>query len=118
MSDGQNGGPQTFHRKMLIAIAGGAGLGLIARLLLGDPPGLAWAVENVATPIGQIFLRLLFMLVVPLLFSALVMGICELDLRHIGRLGAKTLGYTVVLSVISVLIGLFLVNLLQPGAGM
>jgi len=56
--------------------------------------------------------------VVPLLFAALVVGISDLDLKHIGRLGAKTLGYAFVLSLISVLIGLALVNLLKPGTGL
>jgi DAACS family dicarboxylate/amino acid:cation (Na+ or H+) symporter len=46
------------------------------------------------------------------------MGVCELDLAHLGRLGARMLGYTVVVSAIAVLIGLTLVNLIQPGAGL
>ncbi|MDQ3264099.1 MAG: dicarboxylate/amino acid:cation symporter [Myxococcota bacterium] len=108
----------TLHRKMLLAIVGGAGAGLLARTLFGGAPWLGWVVDNLANPLGQIFLRLLFMLVVPLLFSALVVGISDLDLKHIGRLGAKTLGYAFVFSLISVLIGLALVNLLQPGAGL
>lgn len=103
---------------MLIGICGGAGLGLGARALFGGAPWLGWVVDNLAQPAGQIFLRLLLMLVVPLLFSALVMGICELDLRQLGRLGVRTLGYTIALSLISVLIGLALVNTLRPGQGM
>jgi DAACS family dicarboxylate/amino acid:cation (Na+ or H+) symporter len=72
----------------------------------------------VAQPVGQIFLRLLFMLVVPLLFSALVLGVTGLgDLRHLGRVGAKTLAYTVFVSTIAVLLGVTLVNLLRPGDG-
>src|SRR5690606_23262583 len=51
-------------------------------------------------------------------FSALVMGIVEMgDIRALGRIGWKTLAYTVVLSSIAVLVGLLLVNLLRPGAG-
>ncbi len=73
---------------------------------------------NVTGPIGQLFLRLLFMLVVPMIFSALVMGVADLELRHLGRLGARALGYTVVISSIAVLIGLGLVNVFRPGEGM
>jgi DAACS family dicarboxylate/amino acid:cation (Na+ or H+) symporter len=73
---------------------------------------------HVTGPIGQAFLRLLFMLVVPMIFSALVMGVADLELRHLGRLGARALGYTVVVSTIAVLIGLGLVNLFRPGDGM
>ena len=81
----------------------------------------AW-VENVVTyvtnPIGQIFLRLLFMLVIPLLFSALVVGIAEMgEVKSLGKVGLKTLGYTVIVSSIAVVISLVLVNVLRPGDG-
>ncbi|HET6981543.1 MAG TPA: dicarboxylate/amino acid:cation symporter, partial [Myxococcaceae bacterium] len=83
-----------------------------------DAPWLQWILTNVTGPIGQIFLRLLFMLVVPMIFSALVMGVADLELRHLGRLGVRALGYTVVISSIAVLIGLVLVNVFRPGEGM
>jgi DAACS family dicarboxylate/amino acid:cation (Na+ or H+) symporter len=111
-------GPVAPHRKLLIGIVLGAGAGLLANTLAHDAPALTRVVEYVAQPLGQIFLRLLFMLVVPLLFSALVMGVCELDLSSLGRIGARTLGYTVVVSTIAVVIGLTTVNLFQPGAGL
>jgi len=103
---------------MLLGLVVGAGLGLIARALAGDAPWLQWTLTNVTGPIGQIFLRLLFMLVVPMIFSALVMGVADLELRHLGRLGVRALGYTVVISSIAVLIGLVLVNVFRPGEGM
>ncbi len=81
----------------------------------------AWVdtvVTYVTVPIGQIFLRLLFMLVIPLLFSALVVGIAEMgEVRSLGRVGLKTLGYTVVVSAIAVAISLVLVNVIRPGDG-
>ena len=80
---------------------------------------LAWFLRYVTAPVGQIFLRLLFMLVIPLIFSALALGVAGLgDLRSLGRIGLKTLAYTVVVSAIAVLLGVSLVNLLQPGDGM
>jgi len=106
------------HSRMLLGLVVGAGLGLIARALAGDAPWLQWTLSNVTGPIGQIFLRLLFMLVVPMIFSALVMGVADLELRHLGRLGVRALGYTVVISTIAVLIGLVLVNVFRPGEGM
>jgi DAACS family dicarboxylate/amino acid:cation (Na+ or H+) symporter len=70
-------------------------------------------------PIGQIFLRLLFMLVIPLIFSALAVGVAGVgDLRKLGRIGLRTLVYTAVVSSIAVLLGVGLVNWLQPGAGL
>jgi DAACS family dicarboxylate/amino acid:cation (Na+ or H+) symporter len=104
------------HRRMLLALVAGLGAGALARATLSAPI-LDAAVSYVAQPISQIFLRLLFVLVVPLLFSALVVGIADLDLAHLGRLGRRTIGYTLVVSLISVLIGLALVNLVGPGRG-
>lgn len=63
------------------------------------------------------FLRLLFMLVVPLFFAALVIGVSELDVRQLGRVGAKTLVDTAFLSSIAVLIRLVPVNLIGPRRG-
>jgi len=69
-------------------------------------------------PIGQIFLRLIFMVVVPLVFSALVLGVYELGQgRGLGAVASKTLFYTVIASSASVIIGIALVNLLKPGVG-
>ena len=102
---------------MIIALVAGTALGLLVNALAGDAAWVQWVINNVANVIGQIFIRLLFVLVVPLLFSALVMGITELDLKDLGRLGGRTLVYTVMVSFIAVTVGLVLVNALQPGAG-
>jgi dicarboxylate/amino acid:cation (Na+ or H+) symporter, DAACS family len=102
-------------RRMLIGIITGIVLGLAAKLFAADAAWLAWVINNVATPIGQIFLRLLFMLVVPLLFSALVVGVTGIELRDLGRLGGRTLLYTVVVTAVGVTLGLVLVNVIRPG---
>jgi DAACS family dicarboxylate/amino acid:cation (Na+ or H+) symporter len=79
--------------------------------------GLEWFAQNVAEPIGQIFLRLIFMVVVPLVFSALVLGVAGIgDVRKLGRMGVRTLVFTLVLSSASVAIGLVLANTIRPGA--
>lgn len=104
---------------MLIGGAGGAGLGVLAFFAFGEDPRLAAFIRYVTQPAGQIFLRLLFMLVIPLIFSALALGVAGLgDLRSLGRIGLKTLAYTVVVSAIAVCIGILLVNLMRPGEGM
>ncbi len=104
---------------MFIGIAVGAVLGLAARELADRSPDLAAVLADVITygsqPIGQIFLRLLFMLAVPVVFAALVVGVGELDLRSLGRVGIKALVLTIVASSIAVLIGLTLVNVVGPG---
>jgi DAACS family dicarboxylate/amino acid:cation (Na+ or H+) symporter len=82
---------------MLLGGVIGAAGGVLAHLALRDTPLLDAVVRYVTNPVGQIFLRLLFMLVIPLIFSALVIGVAGLgDLRRLGRIGLKTLAYTVV----------------------
>ena len=104
-------------RSMFIGMIAGLVLGVAAHLLA---PGAAWVeilVKYVATPIGQVFLRLLFMLVIPLILSALVVGIAGLELGQLGRLGVRTLLYAVGVSAAAAAIGLVLVNVFQPGSG-
>jgi dicarboxylate/amino acid:cation (Na+ or H+) symporter, DAACS family len=104
-------------RRMLMGIAAGALLGLLVNLFAEGAGWAAWLTTYVAQPIGQIFLRLLFMLVLPLVFSALVVGVAGLELRQLGRIGGKTLAYSVVVSFVAVVIGLVAVHVFQPGAG-
>ncbi len=107
-----------FHWKIGIGFGVGLLLGLIVHLL---SPGADWVhvvTTYITTPVSGLFLNLIFMLIVPLIFSALVMGVSEMgDIRALGRIGWKSLAYTVVLSGVAVLIGLVLVNVLKPGAG-
>jgi dicarboxylate/amino acid:cation (Na+ or H+) symporter, DAACS family len=107
-----------LHARILIGLALGAAAGGGARLALGnDAPILVWLVTQVAEPIGQLFLRLLLMTVVPLVFTSLVAGVAGIgDVRRLGRVGIKCLAYTLVVSVISVAIGLGLANSIRPGA--
>jgi DAACS family dicarboxylate/amino acid:cation (Na+ or H+) symporter len=102
---------------MLAGFAIGLAAGLWVNLVVGpETPWVQHLTTSVTGPIGQIFLGLLFMLVVPLLFSAIVVGVAEMgDLGALGRVGWKTLLMTVVISTIAVLIGLGAVNWLRPG---
>ena len=104
--------------RMLIGFITGLVLGLVAYSTQRDAAWVEAVTTYVTTPIGQIFLRLLFMLVIPLLFSALVVGIAEMgEIRSLKRVGLRTLFYTVIVSSIAVAVSLVVVNLLQPGAG-
>ena len=106
-----------LHVKVLIGFALGAIIGLVVHAQgLQDTGFVASLVAWIIKPFGQIFLNLLFMLVVPLMFSALVLGVAELgDIASLGRLGWRTLVYTAVVTGIAVGIGVLMVNLLQPG---
>lgn len=102
---------------IILGLVLGTSLGLFCHQWPG--PWLDSLIAYVAQPLGQVFLRLIFMVVVPLVFSSLVLGIFELkDFSKLGRVGMKTLIYTIVASIVSVLVGLGLVTYFQPGVGL
>ena len=104
--------------QMLIGFLVGLVAGLIVYSTQRDAAWVETFTTYVTAPIGQVFLRLIFMLVIPLLFSALVVGISEMgEVRSLKRVGLRTLAYTVIVSSIAVAVSLAAVNLLQPGAG-
>ena len=106
-----------LHTRILIGLALGVVAGVIAnRALGGDDPRIAWTISNITEPVGTLFLRLLLMIVVPLVFSSLVVGVAGIgDVRRLGRVGLKSFLYTFVISAISVIIGLTLANTIRPG---
>jgi DAACS family dicarboxylate/amino acid:cation (Na+ or H+) symporter len=104
--------------RILLGFVAGLVAGLLAYTFARDAAWIETVVTYVTGPIGQIFLRLLFMLVIPLLFAALVVGIAEMgEIRALKRIGLTTLAYTVIVSSIAVAISLAAVNLLRPGDG-
>jgi Na+/H+-dicarboxylate symporter len=104
---------------MAIGVVLGIVAGVASHALFADAPALQAFLRYVAQPVGQIFLRLLFMLVLPLVFAALALGVTGLgDLRTLGKVGLRTLVYTVAVSAIAVVLGIVLVNVLRPGEGL
>ena len=106
-----------LHTKILIGLAVGVFAGVFTnRMWGGGHPRVAWVVDNITGPVGQLFLRLLLMIVVPLVFASLVVGVAGIgDIRKLGRVGLKSFGYCLVISAISVFIGLTLANTIRPG---
>ena len=106
-----------LHTRILIGLAVGVIAGVSVNLTFGgEHARVTWVIDNITQPIGQLFLNLLLMIVVPLVFSSLVVGVAGIgDIRKLGRVGLKTFAYTIVISAISVVIGLTLANTLRPG---
>ena len=106
-----------LHTKILIGLALGVIAGVsVNEALGGDHPKVVWIVDNITQPVGQLFLRLLLMIVVPLVFSSLVVGVAGIgDIRKLGRVGLKSFGYCLVISAISAVIGITLANTIKPG---
>ena len=106
-----------LHTKILLGLAIGATAGIASNLLWRDSESLAWVVDNVAQPIGQIFLRMLFMVVVPLIICSITLGVAGLgDIRRLGRIGGVTLSFFALTTAFAAVIGLTASNLIQPGA--
>lgn len=106
-----------LHTRILIGLAVGVVAGIVVNKIFGpDHARIAWVVTNITEPIGAMFLRLLLLVVVPLVFSSLVVGVAGIgDIRKLGRVGLKTFAYTIIISGISVAIGLTLANTIKPG---
>jgi Na+/H+-dicarboxylate symporters len=107
-----------LHVKIFIGLFAGLAAGLFCNIVFGRNENIEWVVNNIAFPAGQVFLRLIFMIVIPLIFTAIVLGVADFrDINKIERVGLKTLMFTVVITSISVITGIFMVNLVRPGNG-
>ncbi|HEU5261237.1 MAG TPA: dicarboxylate/amino acid:cation symporter [Gemmatimonadales bacterium] len=108
-----------LHTKIVLGLVAGAACGVAANTFVRDAAWVRGIVDNVASPIGQIFLRMLLMTVVPLVFASIALGVAGLgDVRKVGRVGGRTLGYFALSTTLSALLGLLLVNVVQPGRGL
>src|SRR5687768_15928288 len=106
-----------LHVRILLGLVAGATLGGVMRAVFGaDAPVLAWLVRHIAEPVGQLFLRSHLMTVVPLVVSSLVVGVAGIgDVRRLGRVGVRTVGFCLVISIISVGLGILIANTVRPG---
>ena len=96
-----------LHWRVLIAMA----LGTIFALIFKED-------ALFVAPLGTIFMRLLKMIIVPLILFSITTGVASLgDSKTLGRMGAKTFAYYFVTSILAILVGLTLTNIIQPGVG-
>lgn len=102
-----------LHWQIFIAI----GLALAAGLLTGEEAGFGtFRFYDAYAFLGTLFLNALKMLIVPLILASIICGIANMgDLTGLGRLGGKTITYYLCTSLIAILIGLILVNIIEPG---
>ncbi len=108
-------------KKLTHFILGAMILGIISGYLVnryGAASGFAVQYVEYISVLTDIFLRLIKMIIAPLVFSTLVVGIARMgDASAIGRVGLKTFGWFISMSLVSLLLGLVMVNLLDPGVG-
>ena len=97
---------------ILVGLALGIVVGYIANTSMANPAGFADTMSLITT----LFLRLIKMIIAPLVFSTLMVGIAKMgDTKEVGRVGIKTLGWFFIASVLSLTLGLIMVNLFRPG---
>ncbi|WP_353185422.1 dicarboxylate/amino acid:cation symporter [Parapedobacter lycopersici] len=105
-----------LHTKIFIGMVFGIAAGLIIKSL-GLSPATLDTIIHWVEPVGRIFMNLIFMMVIPLILSALILGIAEIgDVKKLGRMGMKLLIYTIVVSFVAVMIGITMVNVFNPGS--
>src|ERR1700739_2313742 len=108
----------TLTTIILIGMLLGIAVGYACHTLWPDP-AVAKSISDYISLVTDIFLRLIKMIIAPLVFSTLVVGIAHMgDTKALGRIGIKTMGWFVTASLFSLLLGMILVNLLQPGASL
>jgi DAACS family dicarboxylate/amino acid:cation (Na+ or H+) symporter len=107
------------HTRILLALLAGGIAGIAVNLTAGSHPVVAKLVSWGTEPIGRMWLSALIMVVIPLIVSTLSTGVAGLgSFRRLGRIGLLTLGMFLVLTVISSVLVLVLVNLIRPGDGL
>jgi dicarboxylate/amino acid:cation (Na+ or H+) symporter, DAACS family len=116
-SIGSRGTGMKLHTRILLGLVVGAALGVAANFTLGGQHQVVvWLNKYIAGPVGQVFLRMLFMIVVPLVFASISLGVAGLgDLRKVGRVGGKAIAYFLLTTAIAASLGLIAVNIFQPG---
>lgn len=93
----------------------GLALGVVVGIILQPNPEIA---NNYIKPFGTLFLNLIKLVIVPLVFSSLVVGTCSMDdVRKLGRIGGKTIAYYLFTTAFAVTIGLILANVTNVGGG-
>jgi dicarboxylate/amino acid:cation (Na+ or H+) symporter, DAACS family len=115
-SIGSSGSGMKLHTKILLGLAVGLIAGISTNLAVGpDHPRVEAINTYFAVPLGQIFLRMLFMVVMPLVFASITLGVAGLgDIRKVGRVGGKAVGYFFGTTALAATLGLIVVNISRP----
>jgi proton glutamate symport protein len=107
------------RRSWMPPLAVQIGIGLVLGIAAGSLFYGNTRFEAILQPIGDVFIRLIKMIVVPIVFSTLVVGVSRMgDVKRIGALGVKTLIYFEIITTIAILFGIAIADLAQPGSGL
>ncbi|WP_347941039.1 cation:dicarboxylase symporter family transporter [Peribacillus simplex] len=105
-------------KKFKLSLASQIFIGLILGIIVGAIFYGSETAQNFLQPFGDIFLRMIKMIVVPIIVSSLIVAVAGVgDLKSVGKLGAKSISYFVVVTMIAIAVGLISANIIQPGVG-
>ena len=105
-----------LYTKILLALVAGAAVGIVAKAF-----DIVWLRDTVIAlePIGTAFIRLMTMIVLPLVVSSLLVGTASLgDAQRVGRVGGRTLAFSVIATIVAACVGLAAFHMIRPGAGL
>ncbi|WP_099364341.1 cation:dicarboxylate symporter family transporter [Fredinandcohnia onubensis] len=106
-------------KKFKLSLASQILIGLILGIIVGGIFYGSETAQSVLQPFGDLFLRLIKMIVVPIVLSSIIVAIAGVgDLKSVGKLGAKSLTYFIGMTLVAIAVGLISANLFQPGAGL
>nr|WP_304214870.1 cation:dicarboxylase symporter family transporter [Fredinandcohnia onubensis] len=106
-------------KKFKLSLASQILIGLILGIIVGGIFYGSETAQSVLQPFGDLFLRLIKMIVVPIVLSSIIVAIAGVgDLKSVGKLGAKSLTYFIGMTMVAIAVGLISANLFQPGAGL
>ncbi|MCM3745236.1 dicarboxylate/amino acid:cation symporter [Sporosarcina luteola] len=100
-----------FHASLILKISVALVIGVVAGFVLGEQAA-------VLAPLGDLLLRLLTFLIIPLILFTLIVGVNQTNIANLGRMGSKVFIYYTVTSALAIVVGLFVAGILQPGRGM
>lgn len=105
-------------KKKRIGLATQILIGLVLGIIVGAVFYGNPAVEAYLKPLGDIFIRLIKMIVVPIVFSSLVVGIAGTgDIKKVGKIGVKTIVYFEIITTVAIVLGILIANVFHPGTG-
>ncbi|RSK54692.1 cation:dicarboxylate symporter family transporter [Bacillus canaveralius] len=101
-----------------ISLAGQIFIGLILGIIVGALFYGSPEIASYLTPIGDIFLRLIKMIVVPIVIASIIVAVAGVgDIKQLGKIGGKTILYFEIITTIAIIVGIAAANIFQPGAG-
>jgi DAACS family dicarboxylate/amino acid:cation (Na+ or H+) symporter len=115
---GQSGKGMSLPNKILLGLVVGALLGVAANVTLGATHETVVFINTwIAGPLGQIFLRMLFMIVIPLVFASIALGVAGLgDIRKVGTVGSRAIAYFLGTTALAAALGIMMVLVVRPGS--